>query len=207
MAHQKMPVVVNSGDGDCYGEGGNHFLHAIRRNMDLTLLVHNNQIYGLTKGQASPTSDKGMVTKVQKDGVLSAPVRPLALALTQGAGFVARSFSGNRQQLTELIQQGMAYPGLALIDILQPCISFNRINTFAWYKQRIYDVAETGHDTGDRTAALQLAMAWEEHIATGLLFRDEQAQSFEQQHPVLAADKEGSLRQRNAGRAALEKRL
>ncbi len=117
MANHELTVVINSGDGDCYGEGGNHFMNAIRRNVNLTLLVHNNQIYGLTQGQASPTSDPGMVTKVQPHGVVATAFNPLAVALSLGAGFVARGFAGDKKQLSGLIQDGMKHQGFALIDL------------------------------------------------------------------------------------------
>ena len=125
IANNDLTVVVNSGDGDCYGEGGNHFLAAIRRNIDITLLVHNNQIYGLTKGQASPTSSLGMTTKLQNTGTPSSQFSALAIALAAGAGFVARGLSGEPGHLTELIVKAMNYKGFALVDILQPCVRNN----------------------------------------------------------------------------------
>ncbi len=172
-ANQDLNVVVNSGDGDCYGEGGNHFFAAIRRNIDITLLVHNNQVYGLTKGQASPTSALGMVTKLQKHGTTSMPFNPIAAAISTGAGFVARGFSGEGDQLVRLIKRGMEYKGLAMIDILQPCVSFNKINTHQWYAQRVYDIEEAGHDTSDIMLALKAAMEWGERIPTGVIFEKE----------------------------------
>ncbi len=165
-------MVVNSGDGDCYGEGGNHFLAAIRRNVDIALLVHNNQVYGLTKGQASPTTALGTVTRLQKQGTVSQPFNPLAVALAAGAGFVARGFSGKPEQLTALIQKAMQYKGFALIDILQPCVSFNKINTQKWYMDRVYDI-DASHDPGDFAKAMGLAMEWGDKIPTGILFEKE----------------------------------
>ncbi|MBF0258861.1 MAG: 2-oxoacid ferredoxin oxidoreductase [Desulfamplus sp.] len=173
IANHDLNIVVNSGDGDCYGEGGNHFLAAIRRNIDITLMVHNNQVYGLTKGQASPTSALGMVTKIQKSGVTSSPFNPLAIALAAGAGFVARGFSGEPEKLTGLIKQAMNYRGLALIDILQPCVSFNKINTNQWYKDRVYDIDTTAHDVSDLAAAIGLSLEWGEKIPTGVLYEKE----------------------------------
>ncbi|MBF0200579.1 MAG: 2-oxoacid:ferredoxin oxidoreductase subunit beta [Desulfamplus sp.] len=172
-ANHDLNVVVNSGDGDCYGEGGNHFLAAIRRNIDITLMVHNNQVYGLTKGQASPTSALGMVTKMQKDGVTSSPFNPLATAVASGAGFVARSFSGSSEQLVNLIKRAMNYKGFALLDILQPCVSFNKINTHQWYKERVYDLQEEGHDFTSIPAALERSMEWGERIPTGVFYETE----------------------------------
>ena len=189
IANHDLNIVVNSGDGDCYGEGGNHFLAAIRRNIDITLMVHNNQVYGLTKGQASPTSALGMVTKIQKHGVTSSPFNPLATALGSGAGFVARGFSGDPDQLATLIKRAMNYKGLAFIDILQPCVSFNKINTHQWYKDRVYDIQAVGqadnqapnikeekikgHDTSDLAKAIILSLEWGNKIPTGLFYEKE----------------------------------
>ena len=170
LANHDLNVVVNSGDGDCYGEGGNHFLAAIRRNVDITLLVHNNQVYGLTKGQASPTTALGTVTRLQKQGTTSQAFNSLAVALATGAGFVARGFSGKSDQLSLLIRQAMQYPGFALIDILQPCVSFNKINTQKWYMDRVYDIQDT-HDVGDFSKAMELAMEWGDRIPTGVLYK------------------------------------
>lgn len=176
IANHKMTVIVNTGDGDCYAEGGNHFIHAIRRNIDVTVLAHNNGVYGLTKGQASPTSAEGMRTKSQPDGVIAAAFNPLAVALALDAGFVARGFSGHGDQLCDLIQAGINHRGFALIDILQPCVSFNRVNTHKWYQERIEKIDKT-HDTSDRTAALNIALQNEDRIHTGIFYRRER-QSF-----------------------------
>ena len=171
-ANHDLRVVVSAGDGDCYGEGGNHFLAAIRRNVDITLLVHNNQVYGLTKGQASPTTALGTVTKLQDNGTTSDPFNPVATALAAGASFVARGFSGNTDQLKDLIVKAMSHNGFAMIDIFQPCVSFNKINTHAWYKDRVYDLADTDHDPKDLAKALQLALdQGTDKIPTGLIFQ------------------------------------
>ncbi len=171
IANHNLNIVVNSGDGDCYGEGGNHFLAAIRRNVDLTLLVHNNQVYGLTKGQASPTSPLGMKTKLQAHGTTSPPFNPIAMALTAGAGFVAKGFSGNLDQLSGLIVAAMSYKGFAMIDILQPCVSFNKINTHLWYKERVFDLVQQGHDVTNFQRALALSLMDEEKIPTGIIYK------------------------------------
>jgi len=148
------------------------------------LLVHNNQVYGLTKGQASPTSDLGTITSMQNHGTNSLPFNPLAIALSAGAKFVARGFSGNDKQLVFLIKKAIKYKGLALIDILQPCVSFNKINTHQWYQQRVYDVQEQGHDSSDFSKAMQLAMEWKEKIPTGVLF-EEKSLAFHEKIQVL----------------------
>lgn len=172
MVNPALTVIVNTGDGDSYGEGGNHFLHTIRRNVDIAHFVHDNQIYGLTKGQASPTTATGQVTHVQPSGSPSLPMNPLMLALAMGAGFVARGFSGDRDLLTHLMIEAIRFRGYALVDILQPCLSFNKINTFAWYKKRVYRLDET-HDPSDLSAALSKAQEWGERIPLGILYRRE----------------------------------
>ena len=171
LTNPDLVVIVESGDGCNYGEGGNHFLAAIRRNIDVTLLVHNNQIYGLTKGQASPTTAEDFVTKAQPEGVFSAPFNPIAVAVAMQAGFVARAFSGMVDHLSELIQQGIAHQGFALIDILQPCVSFNKVNTFAWYKKRSYTLP-TEYDPRDWGNAMKTATEWDEKIPLGIIYRN-----------------------------------
>ena len=136
LANPELIVIAESGDGCTYGEGGNHFLAAIRRNIDITMLVHDNQVYGLTKGQASPTSGEGFVSKTQPEGSASAPFNPVGVAVAMRAGFVARGFSGMTDLLSDLIQQAISHPGFSLIDVLQPCVSFNRVNTWEWYQER-----------------------------------------------------------------------
>ena len=172
IANHLMTVLVSTGDGDCYGEGGNHFMHAIRRNIDVTVLAHNNGVYGITKGQASPTSMEGMQTKIQPGGVIAGAFNPLAVALSLGAKFVARGFSGEGEQLSNLIQAGIRHSGFALIDILQPCVSFNRLNTHKWYKDRIEPIEES-HDETDLIAALQLTLGADDRIPTGIYYRRE----------------------------------
>jgi len=171
VANGELPILVSMGDGDCYGEGGNHFLAAIRRNPDMTLLIHDNRVYGLTKGQASPTSERGFVTKIQPMGVRSDPLNPAALALSQGAGFVARAYCGHKEQLAGLISQAMDYKGVSVIDIMQVCVSFNTVNTYDWYKKRIYDINAQGHPTDDWNAAMELAFTGGDKIATGLFYK------------------------------------
>jgi 2-oxoglutarate ferredoxin oxidoreductase subunit beta len=183
LANPKLTVIVESGDGCNYGEGGNHFLAAIRRNIDVTLLVHDNQVYGLTKGQASPTTQEGFVTKAQPEGVISSPFNPMAVAVAMQAGFVARGFAGSIDHLSELIQQGIAHRGLALVDVLQPCVSFNKVNTFAWYKDRCKPLPPT-HDTTDWEKAMKVARQWGDEIPIGIIYRNERP-SFDEQFPVL----------------------
>ncbi len=183
LANPDLVVVVESGDGCNYGEGGNHLLAAIRRNIDLTLLVHNNQIYGLTKGQASPTSGEGFVTKAQPDGMMLSPFNPVAVATAMKASFVARGFSGNTDQLSDLISQAINHRGFALVDILQPCVSFNKVNTYAWYKERCKPLPQEYDPTSHETA-LKVAFEWEDHIPIGLIYRNDRP-SYEERIPAL----------------------
>ncbi len=171
IAHHALTILVNTGDGDCYGEGGNHFITAVRRNIDLTVLVHNNKVYGLTKGQASPTSDLDMKTRAQPHGVILEPFNGLSVALALQCGFVARGYSGNLDQLSGLIQEAIAHNGFSLVDILQPCVSYNHINTYQFYNDRVYDLAEQNHDSSDYAAACEKAREWGDRIPTGILYK------------------------------------
>jgi 2-oxoglutarate ferredoxin oxidoreductase subunit beta len=184
IANSELVVIAISGDGDAYGEGGNHFIHAARRNHDITYLVHNNQVYGLTKGQASPTSDVGFVTKTTPYGAVS-PVNPIALAIVSGGSFVARGFAGDIDHLSNLIKKGIAHRGFALIDILQPCVSFNHKNTFQWYKERVYNLEEESHDASDKKAALERALEWGDKIPIGVIY-EENLPVYEDQLPALS---------------------
>jgi 2-oxoglutarate ferredoxin oxidoreductase subunit beta len=184
LANHDLEVVVTSGDGDMYGEGGNHLLHAFRRNIGVKLFVHNNQVYGLTKGQASPTSDPGFVTKVQRHGVMLAPVRPLALAVIEGCSLVARSTATDREHLKGMMVEALKHTGgTVLLDILQPCVTFNDVNTYKWYKERVQAVPDD-HDPTDFEAAMRLAMQWGDEIPIGVIYRSDRA-SFESQQPAL----------------------
>ena len=172
ITNSRLTVIVDTGDGDSYGEGGNHFIHNIRRNVDITHFVHNNQIYGLTKGQASPTTDISHVTDVQVDGTINEPLNPMLLAISMGAGFVARAFSGDPEHLTSIMMEAINYKGYALVDILQPCVSFNKVNTFQWYSKRVYKIDES-HDATDRLKAMEKAMEWGDRIPLGILYKKE----------------------------------
>jgi 2-oxoglutarate ferredoxin oxidoreductase subunit beta len=184
IANSELMVIAVSGDGDAYGEGGNHFLHAARRNHDITYLVHDNQVYGLTKGQASPTSDVGFVTKTTPDGAAS-PVNPIALAIVSGASFVARGFAGDVDHLSNLIKKGITHRGFTLIDILQPCVSFNPKNTFQWYRERVYKLEDERYDSSDKRAALEKALIWGEEIPIGIIYQ-ENLPVYEDQLPALS---------------------
>ena len=170
LARPDLTVVAVSGDGCMYGEGGNHFLHALRRNLDLTIVVTDNQVYGLTKGQSSPTSAAGTRTALAPGGNPNRPLPPLALALAAGAPFAARGFAGEKDHLRDLLLEAVRFPGTAVVDILQPCVSFNKVNTWRWYADRVYRLAAPAPD---RSGALRLAEAWEEGIPLGVLHRDD----------------------------------
>jgi len=172
LANDALHVIAVAGDGDCYGEGGNHFIHAIRRNPNVTLLVHDNQIYGLTKGQASPTSDQGTRSKVQPFGSLSEPMNPLALAISLDCSFVARGFAGDPEYLKGLMKAAISHKGFALLDILQPCVTFNKVNTFKWYSDRVYKLEEE-YDPSDRLKAFERALEWGERIPNGIFFKND----------------------------------
>ena len=182
IANPELVVLAVGGDGDGYGEGGNHFLHSLRRNHDITYLVHNNQVYALTKGQASPTSDQGFVTKTTPHGA-STPLNSLAVAIAAGGTFVARGFSGDIDHLVGLIKSGIQHRGFALVDILQPCVSFNHKNTHAWYKERVYKL-EAAYRPSDRSAAMEKALEWGERIPIGIIYQHERP-TFEDELTVL----------------------
>jgi 2-oxoglutarate ferredoxin oxidoreductase subunit beta len=186
LANHKLTVIAQGGDGDGYGEGGNHFLHAMRRNINITYLVHNNQVYGLTKGQTSPTSDYGFVTRTTPRGAISPACNPLLLAIASDCSFVARGFAGEIDHLAGLIKAGIRHRGFALIDILQPCVSFNRVNTFKWYSERVYQIDEDSiYNASDRLQAFEKAQEWGDKIPIGLLYRN-QRPTLEQQIPAIA---------------------
>jgi 2-oxoglutarate ferredoxin oxidoreductase subunit beta len=172
FANKNLKVIVESGDGDTYGEGGNHFIHTIRRNVDIAHFVHDNQVYGLTKGQASPTTAMGQPTTMQFDGVKLEPVNPMTLALSVGAGFVARGFSGDIPHLVYLMKEAITYKGYALLDILQPCVVWNRVNTFRWYRERVYKLPEE-YDYTDKKIAYEKASEFGDRIPIGILYRVE----------------------------------
>jgi 2-oxoglutarate ferredoxin oxidoreductase subunit beta len=198
LANPGLTVIVESGDGCCYGEGGNHLLAAIRRNADITLIVHDNQIYGLTKGQASPTSEEGHVTKAQPGGVALERFDPISLAVAMHAGFVARSFSGMPDHVAEMVRLAIAHHGFSLVDVLQPCISFNKVNSFAWYKKRVYELP-LDHDPRDWSSAMERAMEWGERIPLGVIYENDRP-AFEDRIETL---RKGPLVGREVDRAEL----
>jgi 2-oxoglutarate ferredoxin oxidoreductase subunit beta len=172
MANHELTVIATGGDGDGYGIGLNHFIQAMRRNINVTYIVMNNEIYGLTTGQVSPTSETGMKTKTTPLGNLEGMLNPLALALASGCGFVARGFSGQPKHLTALYKQGIQHQGFALIDVFSPCVTFNKVNTYPWFRERVYKVEETDHDPTSFHGAMDRALEWGERIPIGLIYRN-----------------------------------
>lgn len=183
LANHEMLVMAVAGDGDCYGEGGNHFIHAIRRNVNVKLFVHDNQIYGLTKGQASPTSMEGTVTKNQPSGVFSEQLNPVALAVALDCSFVARSFAGDGEHLKAMIKEAINHKGFALLDILQPCVTFNRVNTYEWYRKKTYYI-EPEYNPTDRIEAFRKALEWGDRIPVGVIYINNRP-TFEDMVPVI----------------------
>jgi len=167
-SNPELTVIAVSGDGCTLSEGGNHFLHTIRYNPDIVNVLHNNQVYGLTKGQASPTSQLGFKTKVQVFGVINEPFNALAVAISLNASFVARAFVGNMEKTKELLKKAINHKGYALIDLLCPCVTFNRVNTFQWYKEHSYYI-DDAHDPYDQMKALKLALDTS-RLALGILY-------------------------------------
>jgi len=166
-----LTTIVVTGDGDCYGEGGNHFLHAIRRNPDITLIVHNNQIYALTKGQGSPTTDPGDRTRLQFEGVESEPLRPLAVAIMHGCPFVARGYAGDIKHLGELFAEAISFKGFSYVDVIEPCVIWGT-HPVDWYGERIYKLPPD-YDPGDRLKALEKAAEWGDGIPVGVIYRED----------------------------------
>lgn len=177
LANRNLTVIAESGDGDIYGEGGNHLLHAARRNPDVTVLVHDNMIYGLTKGQASPTSEEGMKNPLQPDGVVVEPFNPMAVAVSMDIPFVARANVGDAAQAKEIIKAAISFRGFSLVDIFAPCVVFNKQNTYQWFKEHTCPVPER-HDPTDRVAAFQLALETDK-LPLGVIYRNDSRELYE----------------------------
>ncbi|MCX5825232.1 MAG: thiamine pyrophosphate-dependent enzyme [Deltaproteobacteria bacterium] len=172
LARPDLTVIAYSGDGCMYGEGGNHFIQTIRKRLDITILVSENQVYALTKGQSSPTSALAVKNDLTPGGNPNLPLNPLALAVTMGAPFVARGFAGDKEHLAVLIREAILFKGTAVVDILQPCVSFNKINTYAWYRERVFKMERP---LTDRYEAIKTADLWGEKIPIGVIYRNDEA--------------------------------
>ncbi len=200
LVNPGLTVIAASGDGCHYAEGGNHFIHAIRRNPDVTAIVHNNQVYGLTKGQASPTSEPEFINPAQPFGGDMEPMNAIAVAVAMRCAFVARGFSGMIDHLDSLFQQAIAFKGFSLVEVLQPCVSFNRLNTFAWYKERAYELPAS-YDPEDLEGAIRTAHQWGDKIPIGVIYKNPRP-IFSDHFPAL---KKGPLIDQPHDRAALKK--
>ena len=186
LANHDLTVLVTGGDGDGFGIGGNHFVHTMRRNVDLLYIVMDNQIYGLTTGQTSPTSRIGMKTKSMPFGNIEAPVNPISLALAAGATFVARGYSGEQKHLTDLIKRGIEHQGFAFLDVFSPCVTYNHDNTYQWYKPRVKKLEDDpAYDATDWTAAMDKSLLWGEEIPIGRFFQRSDLPSLHAAEPVV----------------------
>jgi 2-oxoglutarate ferredoxin oxidoreductase subunit beta len=184
LANTGLKVVITGGDGDGYGIGIGHFIHAMRRNLDLTYVVMDNQIYGLTTGQASPTTMKEMRTKSTPRGNVELPINPIALALVSGATYIARGFSGEPNHMADLIAGGIRHKGFALIDAFSPCVTYNKLNTYAWFKKRVYKLeSDSNYDSTNVRAALEKSFEWNERIPLGVFYKDNQP-TYEDSEPA-----------------------
>ncbi|MEW6156087.1 MAG: 2-oxoacid:ferredoxin oxidoreductase subunit beta [Verrucomicrobiota bacterium] len=198
LANHELTVIAVGGDGDGYGIGGNHFLHLSRRNVNLTYIVMDNQIYGLTTGQLSPTSVKGMKTKTSPHGSVENPINPIPLAMIAGATYVARGFSGKQKHLVEMLKGAIAHKGFSLVDVFSPCVTYNKDNTYQFFNPRVKILEEKGHDPTDFHAALDQAYKWGEEIPIGLFWKRTDLPTLEEQEPVLW-DGQGPLAYRKLG--------
>jgi 2-oxoglutarate ferredoxin oxidoreductase subunit beta len=178
-SNPNLTIIAESGEGDMYGEGGNHFIHTIRRNVNLTNIVHNNMIYGLTKGQASPTTQKGMKTTLQVFGVTNEPFNPMAVAISLGASFVARAFSGDIEETKEIIKKAILHKGYAIVDIFQPCVSFNKVNNFKWFKENTYYLDEK-YDPFNQVEAFRKSLETEKYPLGVIYMNKDRVTTFEE---------------------------
>ena len=198
LANHDLTVVITGGDGDGFGIGGNHFMHTIRRNVDLLYLAMDNQIYGLTTGQVSPTSRIGMKTKSTPFGSVEGPINPIALALAAGGTFVARGFSGDQKHLTDLIKQGLQHKGFAFIDVFSPCVTYNHDNTYPWFKARVKRLEDdASYDPANWVMAMQKSQIWGEEIPIGKFYQNTELPPLHALEPVL--DEGGPLAHRDPG--------
>lgn len=171
LAHHTMPVLAVVGDGDCYGEGGNHFLHACRGNHDIKVIIHDNRVYGLTTGQVSPMAEKGQKSKSTPSGIIEVPIDPIALAITQGATFVAQTFAGDTKHMSEIIEKAFQHTGFAVVNVLQPCVTFDKKSTYQYYMQHVYKLDEK-HDSTNKMKALEKAFEInEEKYPLGIIYQ------------------------------------
>jgi 2-oxoglutarate ferredoxin oxidoreductase subunit beta len=186
MANKELTVIAAGGDGDGYGIGAGHFLHALRRNLDLTYIVMDNRIYGLTTGQASPTSEKGHKTKSTPAGNPECTLNPLALAVVGGATFVGRGFSGEPVHLADVMKRAIAHKGFSLVDVYSPCVTWNKVNTYDWYRPRVVKMEAEGHNPADRNAAIRQALR-EDKLPIGVIYEIDEP-TFADEEPSLQGE-------------------
>lgn len=184
LANHKLKIIVIAGDGDTYGEGMNHFMTALRGNHDVTLIVHDNQVYGLTTGQAAPTTMKNMKTKSTPLGVVDQPVNPIALGLSADATFIARGYAGKIPHLTELMKQAIMHEGISLLDVFQPCQTFNKLNTHQWFQTKVYDLQQEDHDTNNKALSWQKSFEID-RLPIGVFYQDKNSVPYHAQLPQL----------------------
>ncbi|MCD6196681.1 MAG: 2-oxoacid:ferredoxin oxidoreductase subunit beta [Staphylothermus sp.] len=182
--NKELTVVGFAGDGDQYAIGAGHLPHVIRRNPDITLIVHNNTVFGLTTGQASPTSEKGQKTRTTPWGQWEEPLNPIAMMVALRASFIARGFAGDVEHLKYIIKEAIKHKGFSFIDVLQPCVTFDRIHTYAWYRQRIYKLEETNHDPRNWEEAMKKAYEWGDKIPIGIFYIEEKPTLEERLEPI-----------------------
>ena len=197
LANHELTVISTGGDGDGFGIGGNHFLHTMRRNIDITYLTMDNQIYGLTTGQVSPTSVKGMKTKTTPHGNVENPINPIPLAMVAGATYVARGYSANPKHLVEMIKGAITHKGFSFLDVFSPCVTYNKDNTYQWFRPRVKPLEDEGHDPTNFHKSMDKAYLWGEEIPIGLFWHRTDLPTLEEQEPVL--DEGGPLGYRELG--------
>jgi 2-oxoglutarate ferredoxin oxidoreductase subunit beta len=198
LGNHELKVICTGGDGDGYGIGGNHFVHTMRRNVDLTYIVMDNQIYGLTTGQISPTSVKGMKTKSTPHGSVENPINPIPMAIVGGATYVARAFSGKQKHMVEILKGAIQHKGFALVDVFSPCVTYNKDNTYQWFNPRVKILEEEGHNPADFNKAIERGYQWGDAIPIGLFWKRTDLPTLEELEPVLD-DGNGPLAFRRLG--------
>lgn len=180
LANHHLKVICMVGDGDCYGEGGNHLLHSVRGNHDLTVFVHDNRVYGLTTGQVAPTAAKGYVSKSTPQGVIENPVNALSLAISHGASFVAQGFAGDLPHLSQVVEKALLHKGFSLVNVLQPCVTFNKINTYQFFRDRVYKLETENHNPESQEQALNQVLFANDRIPIGVLYQNDRPAYHEQ---------------------------
>ena len=201
LGNHELKVICTGGDGDGYGIGGNHFVHTMRRNVDLTYIVMDNQIYGLTTGQISPTSVKGMKTKSTPHGSVENPINPIPMAIVGGATYVARAFSGKQKHMVEILKGAIQHRGFSLVDVFSPCVTYNKDNTYQWFNPRVKILEDDGHNPADFNKAIERGYQWGDEIPIGLFWKRTDLPSLEDLEPVLH-DGSGPMAFRKLGIAA-----